>query len=216
MSEDRDDQAKWHKKKLTRFEEVTYSHRRLWLAASRLADQADESPLHNWYSYLASQLLSFFAMEGLLNHIGEELCGDVWKDERRFFAGPEYQGTLGKFDHLAEELGLELDKSCRPYQSLKSLAKLRNDMVHPRTEISEGTREMSVADMGKASPLIQASSQDNTSQIRGDLETLGNQLFAAAEAHGLKVVGGSGAFSGTTESHYYPAAPGVGERCRLR
>ena len=203
MGEDR----KWQEKKLTRFEEVVYSHRRLWVAASQLAEQADEKPKHNWYGYLASQLLSFFAIEGLLNYILQELRGDVWKHEREFFAGPEYQGPLGKFDYLAEELGVDVDKSCRPYQSFKKLANLRNDMVHPRTEIAEGTRKMSVADIGRAHPLIQDSSQDNTRRIRGDLETLGNQLFAAAKTHGLKVEGGSGAFSGTVESYSYDDLP---------
>ena len=48
MNEDRGDQAKWHKKKLTRFEEVVYSHRRLWLVATQLAEHGDEKPLHNW------------------------------------------------------------------------------------------------------------------------------------------------------------------------
>ncbi len=203
MSEDR----KWHKKKLTRFEEVVYTHRRLWLAATQLAEHGDEKPLHNWYGYLASQLLSFFAIEGLLNYILQELRGDVWNREREFFAGPEYRGTLGKFDYLAEELGVDVDKSRRPYQSLKKLANRRNDMVHPRTEIAEGTREMSVADIGRAHPLIQNSSQDNTRRIRGDLETLGDQLFAAAKTHGLRVTGESGAFSGTVESYSYDDLP---------
>lgn len=203
MSED----LKWNKKKLTRFEEVMYSHRRLWLVASQLTGQADENPLHSWYGYLAAQLLSFFAMEGLLNHIGEELRGDVWKDERSFFASSGYQGTLGKFDYLAEELGVEVDRSRRPYQSLKQLATLRNDMVHPRTVTAVGTKRMSFADAGKPSPLIQASSQGHTRQIRDDLEKLADQLFAAARTNGLKDVGGSGAFSGTVESGSYDDLP---------
>ena len=37
VNEDQGHHAKWHKKKLTRFEEVVYSHRRLWLAASHFA-----------------------------------------------------------------------------------------------------------------------------------------------------------------------------------
>ena len=56
------------------------------------------------------RLMSFFAFEGLLNHVGEELFAETWDQERTFFLGPEYQGTLGKFDYLANELGLELGK----------------------------------------------------------------------------------------------------------
>ena len=70
-----------------------------------------------------------------LNYVGERLCPDEWRNERAFFAGSEYRGTLGKLRLLLERAGVAYDKGARPYQTIAELDRRRDALVHARHEV---------------------------------------------------------------------------------
>ncbi len=83
-------------------------------------------------------LLSALAFEGYLNWLGSRIAPEVWEDERQFFSRHPTHGPLGKYRVLAKLLNLPTpDPSQGAFQTAKRLFKLRDRIVHPKTEAGE-------------------------------------------------------------------------------
>ena len=110
---------------------VTYTYKYLLDSALFFIDQAkqlegeDESKL---YYYMSSILSSAFCIEAYLNHVGKELF-PFWDDLEKL-------NTRGKLQLIAhhENVDIPLDFNRAPDQSLDTLRKFRNSIVHAQTE----------------------------------------------------------------------------------
>ncbi len=114
---------------------TSYAHRILWDSAQRHLELATQHPDDAWALHLSAGLLAAAAFEAYLNYVGEEILPQVWEEERSFFNTAQYRGTDGKLKRIAEEIGLTLPaRGRKPYSGVLSLQKLRDKLVHARTE----------------------------------------------------------------------------------
>lgn len=110
------------------------THEILWGTAKRFLATGVEQPRGSFYSSLAAVVFGCFAFEAYLNAALEEVAPGAWKDERNFFVQARYRGTLGKFEYLAELCGHTVDKSRRPFQTVRKLSEVRNFLAHAPVE----------------------------------------------------------------------------------
>jgi len=108
---------------------------RLWNVAHDLKDRGDQNRVGSYHPYLAASVFAFFAFEGFVNEVGRLIASDAFRDERRLFgSNSTHVGTIGKFVYLAELVGLPIDTSCRPFQTVQRLADARDLLGHFKTE----------------------------------------------------------------------------------
>ena len=81
---------------------------------------------------------SVHVCEAYLNHLGNLKFS--------FWAEIESIKVMDKFAVLCKYLGLSLDFSRRPYQTLGSLLKFRNAIAHGRSQVLEETKDVSSQD----------------------------------------------------------------------
>ena len=79
-----------------------------------------------FYSLLSSFLLSAFSLEAFLNYAGP-IVEKVWSE---FDRAP----TLAKLVHVCTVVGVSVDFSRRPFQTINELFQFRNRLAHPRDE----------------------------------------------------------------------------------
>jgi len=79
-----------------------------------------------FYSLLSSFLLSAFSLEAFLNYAGPK----VEKEWTEFERAP----TLAKLVHICTVVGVSVDFSRRPFQTINELFQFRNRLAHPRDE----------------------------------------------------------------------------------
>ena len=113
----------------------TYSE--LWHAANCLLELAKEQPKGSTWQYLSSTILLAFAFEAYLNHVGF-LTFDNWDDLER-------KPPLEKLNILCDKLGITLNKSTRPLQTVYKLFNFRNSVAHGRSEKLSTSEEISLA-----------------------------------------------------------------------
>lgn len=198
---------RWRTRKKTRVTGVSFHHRRVWGAAQRLLQQADEDPGRRWHEYLAAVLLSSFAFEGLLNYIGDELYPSVWTEERSFFGVGQYRGTDGKLKYLAEKLNLAIDRSRRPFQSFRELLALRNETAHLRHEVVDEEIVTSMHEIGQSSDIPELARHEAAHRVIQDLTELSEGLYRAALKAGLPGNPEETAFTGVVSSRAYDNIP---------
>src|SRR5262245_8616799 len=108
----------------------TYSY--LLNGAENAIETAREYPTGGNYQFASAILFCAFAIEAHLNHIGEEKL-ECWADIEKKL-GPEQ-----KLDLIAELIAFKVDRSRRPFQSIREIFKFRNYFAHGRTESIERT-----------------------------------------------------------------------------
>ena len=116
------------------------SYETLWRAAITSLEMAkvDDEETRSDHLSISSILTGFFAFEGFLNFVGEEIAPDIWKDERTFFSKSDFRGVMGKVEYLYSLFSdTELDKSCDPYQTVKKIKTIRDYLVHNRVKSYE-------------------------------------------------------------------------------
>jgi hypothetical protein len=161
-----------------------YTHRYVWAAAETLRERGREDLDGNAVLIIASALFVYFAVEGYANDAGVRLFPDIWEREREFFAGDQFQGTLGKLEFLATELGVAVDKGRRPWQTLKTLEAHRHRLVHARTQMIDREvrflhpRQLEAAD----ADFYALADEDFLDRAVNDAESLCDALQAAARA----------------------------------
>jgi hypothetical protein len=109
-------------------------HRTLWQTAERFLEMGLSEPRGRFYPLLAAVVFAYFAFEAYLNTALRGVATDVWKEERTFFNSGAYRGTLGKFKYLAELAGVDVERSRRPYQTVRVLAEARDFLAHAKVE----------------------------------------------------------------------------------
>jgi len=103
----------------------TYSE--LWHASNAVLQKGISEPQGSSWQFMSSLILTAFAFEAYMNHVGEQVLAS-WD-------GLERLSPLAKLDLLCEVLKVDLpggDK--RPKQTLITLFKFRNTLAHGRTE----------------------------------------------------------------------------------
>ena len=160
------------------------TYRSLWYASAHLETTVRTSEEGSTYAQMGSVLCLYFALEGFLNDLGERVAPDIWSKEQEFFSKGEFRGTIGKLGYLAKLNGFAVDRSRRPYQSVKQLEKVRHDLVHPRTvREQEPTR----FDQNGRPLLVEPQALLTVEQpeflvcVRSDVQTLADNLLAAAK-----------------------------------
>lgn len=88
----------------------------------------------------SSMLLLFFSFEAYLNHLGEKIAPEIWKNERKNFNGKseingeKYPGPIGKFTYLQLLCGISDDSVITEIEIVKELKKFRDLLAHGKTE----------------------------------------------------------------------------------
>lgn len=161
-----------------------FTHRYLWYTAEMLRDSAVQGEIVDGRMTMAAALFTFLAIEAFANDLGPRVAPPAWEDERAFFARGRYQGTLGKLRYIGTALGVPIDTSRRPYQTLRELRKRRDDLVHARTEIvDQVVYYRTPAELGTIAPAIHRFGDDRfLHRAMADAEELCDRLQAAAQA----------------------------------
>jgi hypothetical protein len=112
-----------------------YSYEILWDAsqsALKMAEIGDER-IRPDHLAIHSLLTGFFAFEGFLNFVGEEIAEEAWAEERKFFSSSKYRGIIGKVEYLFSKFpDVELDKNSECYLTFKDLKDIRDRLAHNR------------------------------------------------------------------------------------
>jgi len=110
-----------------------YSYRTLYAASSHALEQAKSSAETRdcYYNCMSAMLYSALAIEAYLNHLGSEVFTGHWKDLERM-------KTREKLIVLSRLVGLEVDRSRRPFQTFDDIQTFRNALVHAQTEHLRG------------------------------------------------------------------------------
>lgn len=97
----------------------------LWHASSCVLEAGRSEARGASWQFLSSAVLTAFAFEAYLNHVGPKII-ETW-------AGLERLSPLAKFDLLCELLKVRFEKDKRPRQTIEELFDFRNTMAHART-----------------------------------------------------------------------------------
>src|SRR5262245_47164042 len=100
----------------------------LWHASRKVLEAGIREPVGSSWQFLASIVLTAFAFEAYLNHVGPTVLSS-WE-------GLERLSVSAKLDLLCEVLKVKLpgDKSRRPKKTIAELFKFRNTLAHGRTK----------------------------------------------------------------------------------
>lgn len=100
----------------------------LWHASGCVLETGLHQRKGSSWQFLSSAVLSAFAFEAYLNHVGVQVF-DCWE-------GPERLPPMSKFELLCETLKIKFSegKGLRPLQTIAQLMDFRNTMAHGRTE----------------------------------------------------------------------------------
>jgi hypothetical protein len=171
-----------------------FTHRTLWLTAQHLHELGLSKEEGGFYPLLSAGLFAFLAFEAFLNELGHAIAPEIWRQERDFFRGREFRGTLGKLLYLAQHSGLSLKKGERPYQTIRMLAAQRHRLVHGRTERQDKVVRFSNArEIPSLRPAIDSFADEGfVGRALLDVEAMSDNLLAAAQQrHGKHVMLGS-------------------------
>lgn len=102
---------------------IMYSE--LWHASSCVLETGRKEPVGASGQFLSSVVLTAFAFEAYLNHIGPQVVGS--------WSGLERLSPTSKFDLLCELLKVNFARGKRPRQTVEELFEFRNLMAHART-----------------------------------------------------------------------------------
>ena len=120
-----------------------YAYANLFCGAKSLFKSATKHPEGSGHCRVAAVVLSAFAIEALLNHVGEEKLS-FWGIVERRLTWRE------KLELLAQHLGISLPWGERPLQTITKVFKFRNSLAHGRTETVETTYEHNTPDEWEA------------------------------------------------------------------
>jgi hypothetical protein len=155
--------------------------RSLWVAAKRLLIDAEADSPPNTWRLLGPIVCAGAALEGFLNDLGSRIAPVEFGDERTFFSGPVYRGTFGKLKFLAERVDLTLDWGRRPFQSLRSLDRLRNALLHPRTVYGAPDWNEGVPELPWPPAILDIEEAGVVRRMMEDLNSFGEEMLGAAK-----------------------------------
>jgi len=91
---------------------------------------AEEQEMGRFYYLISSLMLSAFTIESYLNYIGEKHIAS-WNEI-------EKECTIDKIKKIGAISMLDMDWGQRPYQTIKSIFKFRNELAHAKPKILQG------------------------------------------------------------------------------
>ena len=98
----------------------------LWFGSGFLLKRAKAEPSGGYWVVMASAVLTAFALEAYLNHIGSKIF-TTWNVL-------EALSPSGKLDIMCEKLGLSFPLGKRPRQSIEDLFRFRNKLAHGKSK----------------------------------------------------------------------------------
>jgi hypothetical protein len=106
---------------------TVYTYAELWHASECLLAMGIENPKGSMFQFLSSAILTAFALEAYLNHVGAATF-KCWQQLDRL---PPWS----KMELLFEELGVAFPAgtNARPLQTVAKLLRFRNTMAHGRS-----------------------------------------------------------------------------------
>ncbi len=113
-------------KYLTVYDVESKTYALLFSTAWHLLDTAENVKEGSLLNLQTGTVFFAFAFEAYLNHVGD--------DELKFWAEIDRISYDSKLTVLSEHLGFEVDKSRRPFQTIRELFDLRNAFAHGRTK----------------------------------------------------------------------------------
>ncbi len=122
-------------------ERTVHTYAELWHASGCVLDAGLKEPRGSSWQFLSSVVLTAFAFEAYLNHVGPRTIA-CWSQLERL---PPW----AKFELLCETLGVRFPKGtdARPLQTITKLLAFRNTMAHGRsTEIKPKPERRDVDD----------------------------------------------------------------------
>lgn len=122
-----------------RAEKTVYTFAYLRAASWHALQEAKKQEEGRFYQCMTSQLFSAFCLEAYINHIGSKKLS-FWENVEKKL------GPKEKLEIIAHEIGYILDYGKRPFQSFDNIFKLRNLLVHGRTESFDEESEQTVSD----------------------------------------------------------------------
>jgi hypothetical protein len=181
-----------------RLKGVHYTHLPLWETATRFLAAGKAEEKGSFYSFLAATLFSYHAFEALLNAWLHALDPEGWAREK------EIGSTLAKCAHLFALAGIPLDKSRRPYQTVREVAGARDFLAHAKMEhFDEIIPASQLNEMVPIEPEINRfGSEAFATEALSQIEALANTLNQGLRAkfHYVPVGSAGGAFYGISGS----------------
>jgi hypothetical protein len=110
----------------------------MWHASHVMLNKAEKDEKGSYYQLMASLIFIAFTLEAYLNHIGKRIFG-CWDDL-------EQLSPQKKLNVIAEKLKVEKDDGKRPFQTVKELFKLRNDIAHGKSVFLKSENQISATD----------------------------------------------------------------------
>lgn len=116
------------------------AHSKTYVALDRIArhllDRAEHEPEGSLLNLQAAVVFIAFAFEAYLNHVGQE--------EIAFWEEIELISYRKKLAVITKQVGMKLDMSAQPGQTISELFKLRNNLAHGRTQTEKRQRSAPV------------------------------------------------------------------------
>ena len=97
----------------------------MWRVSFELLRKVKEDWKGSYYLFMGSLIFTAFTLEAYLNHIGQRIFA-CWNDLERL-------SPSKKLNVITEKLGVAKDDSKRPFQTVSSLFKFRNDVAHGKS-----------------------------------------------------------------------------------
>ncbi len=126
----------------------------------------------SFFEWMAAAVFSAFSLEAYLNHLGPQRF-QCWDDLERL-------SVEAKLSLILESLGKSADFSCRPFQTVKTLLQLRNQLAHGKTErVEKETIQALFPGEGPQYPATKWESlcnQENAERFREDSKAVIRQI----------------------------------------
>jgi hypothetical protein len=122
------------RKMLVERQQNVHTYSELWHASGYVLDAGLRDHKGSSWPFLSSLILTAFAFEAYVNHVGEQL--NLWnhKERKERKEGKKRLKSSAKLNLLCEVLKVSLPADKRPRQTIKKLFKFRNALAHGRTE----------------------------------------------------------------------------------
>ena len=124
---------------------TVHSFAYLRAAGWRALEEAKQSEKGRFYKCMISQLFSALCLEAYLNHMGNERF-PFWEEIDRKL------GPKEKLEIISCEIGYKINYGERPFQTFRTIFKLRNQLVHGKTEFTSESNEQILE--GDETPVI--------------------------------------------------------------
>lgn len=142
------------KKVKVKTDKTVYTFAYLRAAGWRALEEAKQSEKGRFYKCMTSQLFSALCLEAYLNHIGKEILPYWEKVERKL-------GPKEKLEIISHEIGLKINYGKRPFQTFEAIFKLRNLLVHGKTEYTNVIHEEMLLEEGEEPTISQINWQND-------------------------------------------------------